>query len=151
MPGIKRLSWNVYYTLCLCSQTPRNGMLHFWHYVMWRKSCEMSEQRVQQYTSSAVTYKYTRNHCGVKLVLPSCPIMMVLSSCVRWLCPVSRPIIDNLAAWSLGPCVTAVDHRRTLDIPGCRGGPLLHGSAPATLQYKKSPENSNAMDNGKQG
>ena len=30
-----------------------------------------------------VTYKYTRNHCGVKLVLPSCPIMMVLSSCVR--------------------------------------------------------------------
>ena len=39
------------------------------------------------------------------------------------MCPVSRPIIDNLAAWSLGPCVTAVDHRRTLDIPGCRGGP----------------------------
>ena len=145
MPGIKRLYWNVYTS---CSQTPRNGMFHFCHCVMWRKSCGTSEQRVQQYTSSAVTYKYTRNHCGVKLVLPSCPIMMVLSSCVRWLCPVvSRPIIDNLAAWSLGPCVTAVDHRRTLDIPGCRGGPLLHGSAPAPLQYNKSPENS--MDNGK--
>lgn len=142
MPGIKRLYWNVYTS---CSQTPRNGMLHFCHSVMWRKSCETSEQRVQQHTSSASHLQVHPQPLWSKTgaaQLSHHDGLVILRKMT-----VSRPIIDNLAAWSLGPCVTAVDHRRTLDIPGCRGGPLLHGSAPATLQYKKSPENS--MDNGK--